>query len=191
MDSTRFRTNFIDVNDSKLVEGSYQRAFAALSYVWGGATQVHLTTATKPVLFSDHGLDRIAASSALPRTIADAIALCKNIGISYLWVDALCIEQDSRDEMARQVRGMHHITSPHASPSSTPRRTPRRAPTRRCPALPPVRGACESCERRCSRAAPASSLQAARPSPTPSGLRHGSLPQHLWKPPFLLRGHRV
>jgi Heterokaryon incompatibility protein (HET) len=70
----------------------------------GRGTAGLLSKVTKPVLFARGGLALL--ESELPRTIADAIALCEQIGERYLWVDALCIQQDDEKDKARQIRNM-------------------------------------------------------------------------------------
>ena len=102
-----FRTNFVDVRAKCLIEATCENEFAALSYVWGSATQLLLTNTTRDILFTPGGLECI--DSALPRTIADAIVLCESLGYRYLWVDALCIQQDDRDDITRQISGMGDI----------------------------------------------------------------------------------
>ncbi|OCK80218.1 heterokaryon incompatibility, partial [Lepidopterella palustris CBS 459.81] len=97
----------IDVHAKCLIEATCENTFAALSYVWGKAKQLLLTNTTREILFTPGGLECV--SSALPRTIADAIALCESLDYRYLWVDALCIQQDDRDDMARQISGMGNI----------------------------------------------------------------------------------
>jgi heterokaryon incompatibility protein (HET) len=76
-----------------------------LSYVWGGILQPSLKSDN--ALKSENSLDAFD----LPRTIVDAISLCRDIGCQYLWVDSLCIIQDSKDDMHRQIRSMADIYS--------------------------------------------------------------------------------
>ncbi|PMD47876.1 HET-domain-containing protein [Hyaloscypha variabilis F] len=71
-------------------EGSVGR-YVALSYCWGVRPQVVLTS--KAVECGDC----IFSMSALPPTIKDAVTICRRLGYQYLWVDALCIIQDSPD----------------------------------------------------------------------------------------------
>ena len=79
------------IRSTKGLEGSY----LALSYCWGSDQPYVLTTKNVEVLTI--GLD----TSMLPQTILDAIKVTTNLGIKYLWVDALCIMQDSAEEAAR------------------------------------------------------------------------------------------
>lgn len=65
---------------------------AALGYCWGGPQPV--TTTTLNVNDMLHGI----ATSKVPQTIQDAITVTRKLGIPYLWVDALCIIQDSASE---------------------------------------------------------------------------------------------
>lgn len=81
--------------------------FAVLSYVWGGVKQVVLSSNTEKVLLRRGGLDR--TGQRLPNTIDDAIAFCKSIGLRYLWVDALCIKQDSGKDLKLQMRRMRAV----------------------------------------------------------------------------------
>ena len=65
--------------------------YVALSYCWGGKPQYVLTTSqvtSKPVVFP---------LSSLPTTVRDAVIVCRHLEIKFLWVDALCIIQDSPD----------------------------------------------------------------------------------------------
>lgn len=41
--------------------------------------------------------------------VRDAIIVARKLGIPYLWVDALCICQDSEEEKQREMANMHHI----------------------------------------------------------------------------------
>ncbi|KAK3329242.1 hypothetical protein B0H66DRAFT_466066 [Apodospora peruviana] len=69
--------------------------FAALSYCWGPESQLKtnprykLTTATMAELQSESGVPL----DQMPQTLQDSIILCRDLGISYIWIDALCIVQ--------------------------------------------------------------------------------------------------
>ncbi|KAI9150883.1 hypothetical protein HJFPF1_10660 [Paramyrothecium foliicola] len=45
----------------------------------------------------------------LPKTIQDAVFCTRQLGIRYLWVDALCIVQDLQEEKAREMSKMAQI----------------------------------------------------------------------------------
>lgn len=66
--------------------------YIALSYCWGVGTQ----TRTLKHNLEQHTNSIIVAS--LPRTIQDAIRVTRELRVRYLWVDALCIIQDSLDD---------------------------------------------------------------------------------------------
>lgn len=78
---------------------SDQRApkFAALSYVWGGPEVPQLKYSSvngiAERLKSSGGLDDQKWND-IPHTISDAMFLCQQLGIPYLWVDAVCLDQD-------------------------------------------------------------------------------------------------
>ncbi|KAK5655268.1 hypothetical protein OQA88_5835 [Cercophora sp. LCS_1] len=42
----------------------------------------------------------------LPATLRDAVVLTRNLGIQYIWIDALCIVQDSHGEWAAEAGNM-------------------------------------------------------------------------------------
>ena len=64
--------------------------YAALSYCWGeNSIQLKATVAT---------LDKLKSHippEQLPKTIQDAISLTRMLGLNYIWIDCLCILQDS------------------------------------------------------------------------------------------------
>ncbi|KAM0252553.1 hypothetical protein ACHAQJ_007685 [Trichoderma viride] len=47
--------------------------------------------------------------SDFPQTIQDAVLVTHNLGQQYLWIDALCIIQDSDEDKAKQLGKMHSI----------------------------------------------------------------------------------
>ncbi|KAF2807152.1 HET-domain-containing protein, partial [Mytilinidion resinicola] len=83
--------------------------YLALSYVWGGATQLQLTSENFTSLSTENGLNEL--SDSIPRTIKDAMILCKNLGERYLWVDTLCIVQDDESDRHFQISNMANIYS--------------------------------------------------------------------------------
>lgn len=66
--------------------------YTALSYCWGTCTQTRTVKDSLP----DH-IKSIKVAN-LPQTIQDAICVTRELKIRYLWVDALCIIQDSLDD---------------------------------------------------------------------------------------------
>ncbi len=73
------------------LEGSY----VALSYCWGSNQTYVLTSKNVEVLME--GLD----VSFLSQSVKDAIEVTGNLGFKYLWVDALCIMQDTTEKAAQ------------------------------------------------------------------------------------------
>jgi hypothetical protein len=47
----------------------------------------------------------------LPQTVQDAISVAKAIPVDYLWIDAMCILQDSAEDKAREIERMAQIYS--------------------------------------------------------------------------------
>lgn len=45
----------------------------------------------------------------LSQTVKDAIFCTKRLGIKYLWVDALCIIQNSHDDQVYELANMRHV----------------------------------------------------------------------------------
>jgi hypothetical protein len=64
-----------------------------------------LTSATLPVLLA--GVD----ISELPRTFREAIEVTRRFGVRYLWIDSLCIIQDSADDWRKESVQMVHVYS--------------------------------------------------------------------------------
>jgi hypothetical protein len=79
--------------------------FAALSYVWGSKQFFRLTSHNLAQLTVDSSLDTIT----LPQTILDSIELVGLLGLRYIWIDALCIQQDNAQDKAYQIHGMADI----------------------------------------------------------------------------------
>lgn len=83
----------IDVQDMRLTSLPSFEKYIALSYVWGKNRRFR--TLLKNVLrHRDHGGLETHLED-LPLTIKDAMEVCRKLGIRYLWVDSLCIVQDS------------------------------------------------------------------------------------------------
>lgn len=110
-----FRGGFrlIDVEEAKLVERTEPCEYAALSYVWGphDPSILQTTKSTLSDLQSPFALDSSTrcAHGRIPRTVTDAMKLCKAIGYRYLWVDCLCIVQDDEADKKRLIHGMGHV----------------------------------------------------------------------------------
>lgn len=78
--------------------------YAALSYCWGSLPQ--------PIMLKQNTFTSLANGlriSELPQTIVDAIRVTRTLGLKYLWVDALCIFQDSEADQAEEIRHMARI----------------------------------------------------------------------------------
>jgi hypothetical protein len=49
------------------------------------------------------------AIKALPQNFKDAIIITRKLGLAYIWIDLLCIQQDSADECARESAMMGDV----------------------------------------------------------------------------------
>jgi hypothetical protein len=78
-------------------------AYAALSYCWGGDQNLTATNRTMP-----HLLNQIDEQS-LPPTLRDAVLVTENLGLRFLWVDALCILQDDEYDKSMEISQMPFI----------------------------------------------------------------------------------
>ncbi|KAH9480011.1 hypothetical protein JR316_0006608 [Psilocybe cubensis] len=76
--------------------------YVALSYVWG-EPQPCTTTENIDVRMKKLDLEE------LPKTIQDAIIATHRYGLRYLWVDALCILQDSQADKNCEISDMRRI----------------------------------------------------------------------------------
>ncbi|KAG7041400.1 HET-domain-containing protein [Colletotrichum scovillei] len=103
----RFR--LIDVRRKCVVDAPDDLPFAVLSYVWGSVDQVKLTSENVRELSRPQGLDSVW--SHIPTTVRDAMMVCERLGEAYLWVDALCILQDSARDRKVQILRMRSIYS--------------------------------------------------------------------------------
>ncbi|KAK3368563.1 heterokaryon incompatibility protein-domain-containing protein [Podospora didyma] len=81
--------------------------YACLSYCWGTDAVGVLVTTAENIEQHSRGIP----IEALPKTITDAVRVCRELQIPYLWVDSLCIIQGDKDDFAREGYQMDSIYS--------------------------------------------------------------------------------
>ncbi|KAK1777571.1 heterokaryon incompatibility protein-domain-containing protein [Copromyces sp. CBS 386.78] len=90
---------------SRLVESNGRRAYyTALSYCWGSTQK-----SDRPYLTTTTTVEKHLSElpwDLLPKTIQDAILLTRAIGIRYLWIDSLCIIQNSNADWEKEAAKM-------------------------------------------------------------------------------------
>ncbi|KAF5599928.1 subtilisin-like serine protease [Fusarium pseudoanthophilum] len=74
--------------------------YAALSHCWGSVQPLTLNTNTAQQLHDGILIE------AFPRTFQDAFWVTQKLRIPYLWIDSLCIIQDSNDDWVRESARM-------------------------------------------------------------------------------------
>jgi hypothetical protein len=77
--------------------------YVALSHCWGGST---------PIMTTKNNLEQFIANKIpvpLPKTFDDAVVTTRALGIRYLWIDSLCIIQDSPEDWSDQAPRMASI----------------------------------------------------------------------------------
>lgn len=92
-------TESIRLVDSEHVEGRY----CALSYCWGNKRFFTTTHANLEDNMEGFSLD------VLPPLFQDAVQTAWSLGYKYMWIDALCIIQDSAEDWAHESRQMGTI----------------------------------------------------------------------------------
>lgn len=94
----------LQINDTE-THGSY----LALSYCWGESEP---SSESPPVVLRRNCLSDLTTGikfESLPQTIQDAIAVTRQLGFEYLWVDALCIIQNDEKDKANEISKMSII----------------------------------------------------------------------------------
>jgi hypothetical protein len=78
--------------------------YVALSYCWGGDHKMALRPSTESILRAG------IAADAFSLTVQDAMEVCRQLGVFYIWVDALCILQGHMsDEWKEAASSIQHI----------------------------------------------------------------------------------
>ena len=87
----------------RLVDGAdlpESTPYVTLSHRWGNQKFLTLTTDTKNIFY------RSVPAGALTPTFKDAMAAALRLGYHYIWIDSLCIVQDSADDWAAESKRM-------------------------------------------------------------------------------------
>ncbi|KAI9774510.1 MAG: hypothetical protein M1839_001698 [Geoglossum umbratile] len=81
------------------VKGQY----IALSYKWGGSR--------KCITTSDNVGERMHSIpiETIPKTFQEAIEVTHHLGFHYLWIDSLCIIQDSEEDLDTEIKSMDRV----------------------------------------------------------------------------------
>ena len=102
-------TRVIDIGSEggniKLYETTAEEGdYAALSHCWGQSANPVITT-------SKNLPERVASIkfNDLPKTFQDAVTITRRLGVPYLWIDSLCIIQDSAEDWAKEAMKMSSI----------------------------------------------------------------------------------
>ena len=90
---------------TEIVDCDSIQPYATLSHRWGNQSFPRLLGSSLAAFKNDIPL------SILPPTWVDAISIIRTLGLRYLWIDALCILQDSPEDWNREAALMHRIYS--------------------------------------------------------------------------------
>ncbi|MCJ1392331.1 hypothetical protein MMC18_005198 [Xylographa bjoerkii] len=98
---------FLSVNDERntlsFQDAEVSRSWVALSHCWGGHFPIMTTTE------NIHKMEKAIPMSILPPLFQDAVLITRRLGFRQLWIDSLCIIQDSAEDWDREVTQMGNI----------------------------------------------------------------------------------
>ena len=77
--------------------------YVTLSHCWGTSQPLKLQSS------NIHQLSTSIPTSSLPKTFLDATVIARNLSQRYLWIDSLCIIQDSQSDWAQESSRMGSI----------------------------------------------------------------------------------
>ena len=77
--------------------------YIALSHRWGKSHRLTLTHGNHLALRGGISIAEI------PQTFQDAIAVCRSLGVAYLWIDSLCILQDDAADWENEASRMGSV----------------------------------------------------------------------------------
>ncbi|KAE8449665.1 hypothetical protein EG329_007995 [Mollisiaceae sp. DMI_Dod_QoI] len=77
--------------------------YATLSHCWGNQRFLTLTEGNL------HELQEKIPPEALSKTFLDAIFVCRELGIDYIWIDSLCIIQDDPEDWRKEAALMTKV----------------------------------------------------------------------------------
>lgn len=101
------RIRVIDVENMVVIVAPPDCHYVALSYVWGGPQRYEARK--EDFKTSKSGSEYLPLPKDLPQTIIDACTVTRCIGERYLWVDSLCIMQNSDTDRHDQILSMDAI----------------------------------------------------------------------------------
>ncbi|PMD50967.1 HET-domain-containing protein [Hyaloscypha bicolor E] len=110
MNLVQLPTRVIDVGTSTsdqqrlITTNSILGNYAALSYCWGGEPQPLITSKSNVETLSNN-----IPTSLLAKTIREAIFVTRQLGLRYIWIDAICIIQDSAADRDVELTRMGEI----------------------------------------------------------------------------------
>ncbi|PSN72530.1 HET-domain-containing protein [Corynespora cassiicola Philippines] len=104
MDS--FSMRILDLRNDTIVlrEDVRPLKYACLSHCWGSGKNIYKTTRKT---LSSHCCS--IGLRELPKTFQDAIQVCRDLDIAFLWIDSLCIVQDDNEDWQNQAGQMAGI----------------------------------------------------------------------------------
>jgi hypothetical protein len=92
---------------SSSIRETEQLKYAALSYCWGSEEDAKSQFKTEEASLEDRCIG--LPIELLTPTTKDAIATTRAIGLRYLWIDALCIIQDDKDDWSHESSQMNLV----------------------------------------------------------------------------------
>lgn len=106
--NARLPARLLDLSNDQLrliatEESKPDGPYVSLSHCWGSGQYFKLTTAT--IGHMKAGFSK----SLLSRTFNDAIRVTLQLGLKYLWIDALCIIQDSKSDWSQEALAMADV----------------------------------------------------------------------------------
>ncbi|TGO56657.1 hypothetical protein BCON_0075g00380 [Botryotinia convoluta] len=87
-------------NPSLVLTDGIRGKYIALSHCWGGQIETILTTSNL------QSLQKEIKMTGLPANFRDAILITRALGFQYLWIDSLCIIQDSKYDWGIESKKM-------------------------------------------------------------------------------------
>lgn len=95
----------IDKELVRIKENPQPVFYAALSHCWGNGINIAKSHRANIAEHIEKGIPVID----LPKTFRDAVHICLNLGIEYLWIDSLCIIQDDAADWHSQAARMSEV----------------------------------------------------------------------------------